>query len=291
MEAVTSSSTPTSPVMGSTPPTAATDEENKKVAAMQHVIESAMDTLNQGAAAAPSQESTPRSKANVAITKSSVTSWSTPRVRPRGASNNRGATPNSTTRNYGGGGASSSNSAVNDSTAIINVDGAVAPDSTTPWVSGSPYKSPRRRIVPGGTLHAATLLDSARNTVALLTEEVVSLRRENAQLTKKVAGCEQTTTTVHRLHGQVAMLKKELDTLKVEHVAVTSRDGDLQKQVASLTKRMDDLLAKDRKATREKRMADKTIEALRDELNVVKLVSKQTIDTLLGYLEGGNAQE
>lgn len=165
-------------------------------------------------------------------------------------------------------------------------DGAVAPDSTVPWERGSPYTSPRRRTVPGGTLHAATLLDSARNTVALLTEEVVALRRENAILHKRATQNEQSAQNNQKLHGQVAALRKELDTVKQERIASTSRGGELQRQVAALLKRVEELSARERKLAREKHILEKDAAASRDELHVVKLVSKQTIERLLNQLEG-----
>lgn len=155
---------------------------------------------------------------------------------------------------------------------------------------GVGYISPRRQIVSASSQQAQTLLDTARTTVAMLTEELVGLRREHAQLQKAYAEQSNIAAAGRKVSSHVEHLHRQLDAKDKELAAERAGRLKIEAEFAKLAERADIVADANEKLKKERTMLISKLQAAEQEVLSVKVTAKSAIDQMAAALASMSEQ-
>eukprot|EP00758_Cryptobia_borreli_P006374 Tbor_TRINITY_DN5138_c0_g1::TRINITY_DN5138_c0_g1_i1::g.26040::m.26040 len=152
----------------------------------------------------------------------------------------------------------------------------------------SQYVSPRREVVSSGSHQAQILLDSARATITMLTEEVVSLRRENKRLQIQVDEAKESAHQNKKIKSQLAAARNEIDVITTQLNDALDENQKLE-QISQQHKRRSEIAIKSEQRVKKEKVDYQQRSAnLTREIDVIKVSTKYTIDQLTAALLAGN---
>ena len=171
---------------------------------------------------------------------------------------------------------------------MMGLGGGNESRSNTGGAGFAGYVSPQRRIISAGSAGASAetqaLLDTARTTVAMLTEELVGLRREHAQLQRAYAEQGRVAASVKKTAAHSSGLHHQLDAFAAELERERGLRLAAEESLRTAKAKGDASAAAEAKLKRERAALSERLAASEQEVLAVKVTAKSAIDQLAAAL-------